>query len=226
MTPQRLPPVAAPLLAAMALAASPTLAAADGDRWQPQVAVHLDRPQLDNWPARVNFGGGVALDGRLKLDPGHAVGLELALQRGRVRLALEGQRGQLDLTAVELGTQAGPATGRVRYQAVTVNAAWQQPLTENASAEALIGIGRGRVELPQAALASGGCNCFAAAQASGTVVQARLGLSWKLDRHHEPFVHLGSLRLPGAQGQSGTGPAVTYPRRSVVQAGLGVRVRF
>lgn len=212
---------------ALALLAPLAGQAADGgDRWQPQLALHLEQLQLDTWPARVDFGNGIARDGALELGRGRGGGLQLALQRGRLRLELEAQQGRLALEGVALGAQASAAAGRVRYRAFTLNAAWQQPLDARWSAELMLGAGRGRVELPQAALAGGGCQCFAASEGRGTVVQARLALAWKSNDAQQPFVHLGALRLPAAQGQATGGPAVRYARRSVVQAGVGWRAAF
>jgi opacity protein-like surface antigen len=186
----------------------------------------LGLAHLNSWPAHVGLGQGVSVDGRLSLGDRPLLGAVLGRERGPVRYELELQQGAHALQAIELGALRADASGRVRWTAITANAYRSVDIGERLRGYGALGLGWGRVRLPQAGFADAGCDCFAAASGSGLVVQARLGLEMPMGDGHRPFVQIGAVSLPKAAGASADGHDVRYPRRTVLTAGLGWRKQF
>lgn len=187
---------------------------------------HLGRNDLDNWPAKVDFGAGIVVDGGMDLDSGKHVGLLLGKQSERARFELEYQQGRFELANLRLGPLSEPMGGSGHYEALTLNAYRRIPLHGDLSGFVGAGIGWGAISLPQAGF-FGGCHCFPHASKSDWVYQGRLGLEYLIGAGNFAFAQYTWLKLPGAAEEvSSDGPGVVYPRRSVGIFSIGYRSLF
>jgi hypothetical protein len=184
---------------------------------------HLGVNNLDTWPAQVDFGAGVRVDGRLALDRGGHQGLVIGRQTEKGRFELEYQRGDAELTSISLGSVSEAATGRLRYEALTVNAYRTRAFDAAWTGFFGVGLGWGSVKTPKAGFTSG-CECFSATSEGGFVYQARLGLEYGFGQGHKAFAQYTWLSLPG--GESGGVPGIDYPRRGVGALSIGYRKTF
>lgn len=185
--------------------------------------LHAGYNNLDNWPATVDLGGGVNVDGKLKLDSGPHFGVAVGRQTENARFELEYQQGSFDLAGIQLGPVSQDASGTGHYKALTANAYRTYAFDANWLAFAGLGLGFGRVELPAAGFSSG-CNCFAAASKDGLVLLGRIGLEYRFNAQHNAAVQYTWLRMPGPQ--SGGSPSVSYPRENIGVLGLGYRYLY
>lgn len=178
-----------------------------------------------SWNADVNFGAGVSLPGTVGLKRGTQFGLQIGRQTANNwRFEGEYQHGTFDLTRIELGgiTESVSASGS--YDALTANAYRTASLTPALSAYGGLGIGWGRVKLPQMGFTSTGCNCFADANKSGVAWLARAGLEYAITSNDNVFAQYTFLGLP--RPSSGGSPGVQYERKNVSSVGIGYRRTF
>ena len=207
------------------LSLSPLAAqASDDGKDKYYLGAHLGRNALDSWPATVNFGAGVRASGSLSLDPGGHYGLVFGRQTENARFEVEYQRGDLKLTGIRLGAGSEAAAGRVRYDALTVNAYRTHAFSPTWIGFAGVGVGWGSVDLPSATF-GGSCKCFPATSDSGLLYQGRLGLEYVVATEQKVFAHYTWLRLPGADSSSLV-PGVEYPRRGLGALSVGYRKSF
>lgn len=184
------------------------------------LTVHGGRNHLDNWPATVTLGPGVSTDGNLKLDYGLHFGVAAGRQTENARFELEYQQGSFDVTGIQLGPVSESVSGSGQYRALTVNAYRTHAFDDNWLGFAGLGIGFGRIELPEASFSSG-CHCFAAASKDGLALLGRLGIEYRFNAHHNAALQYTWLRVPGPQ--SGGSPGVSYPRETLGILGIGYR---
>lgn len=193
--------------------------------------VQFGRNNLDEWSNQVKLGAGVKVDGRTVTDAGSVAGLVLGRQVVKTedgeqkitRYEVEYQRGKFDVQGVEIGAFSEAATGKGKYQALTLNAYRQKPWNENWSGYAGLGIGWGKAELPRVAL-SNGCDCVGEASKSGLVLLARAGVEYRFNQHHNAFVQYTFLNMQGPS--SGSTPGVDYSRKWIGAAAIGYRYLF
>lgn len=211
-------------LAATALVAMP-LAAVAADPAKPAYYVggHLGVNAMNSWPATVDFGAGVRVGGRLALDDGGHYGLAVGRQTEKGRFELEYQQGDLKLTGIQAGPVNQAADGRLRYEALTVNAYRTRAFDAAWKGFVGVGVGWGSVKMPGASF-TGGCNCFPATSEGGFVYQGRLGLEYAFGEGHNAYAQYTWLSLPGAD--SGSTPGVDYPRRGIGALSIGYRKTF
>jgi opacity protein-like surface antigen len=177
---------------------------------------------LSRWPATVNFGG-PSVPASLELDRGAQFGAALGRQNGNARYELEYQHGRFGISAVQIGATSGSADANGHYDVLTVNALRRLPLSAQSALYAGLGVGVGKLSLPDVAVASG-CHCVAAASKTGFTWLARLGAETAVGAAGRGFVQLSWLNVPGAQ--SGGASYVSYPRRGFAVLGVGLRQAF
>jgi opacity protein-like surface antigen len=178
-----------------------------------------------SWSGNVSLGPGVSLPGSVGLKRGSQFGLQLGRQTGtNWRFEGEYQHGTFDLTRIELGGIAESVSASGSYDALTANAYRTASLTSALTAYGGLGVGWGRVKLPQMGFTSTGCNCFADASKSGFAWQARAGLEYAITPHDNVFAQYTFLGLPRAE--SGGVPGVQYERKNVSSIGIGYRRTF
>ncbi|XLZ68675.1 hypothetical protein ABT364_19295 [Massilia sp. SR12] len=183
-------------------------AAAEPPAWY--MAGHIGANTLDDWPAKVDFGG-VEVSGKLGLKRGSHAGLMVGRETAHSRLELEFGHGRIKIDSIELSGVAEPAGQRGHYDVVLANAYRHDALTESLSAFAGIGAGWGRATLPTLRFNSG-CECLGPASRSGLAYQGRLGLAYKMSPRNTFSIQYSHLSLVGPR-RSGA-PAVEYGRRS------------
>lgn len=177
-----------------------------------------------SWHGDVSLGPGVSLPGTVGIKRGNEFGVFGGRQSGNWRFEGEYQHGNFDITSIELGpvSEAHPASGS--YDALTLNAYRTGEITNGLTAYGGLGIGWGRVRLPQMGFASNGCNCFAGSSGSGFAWLARVGLEYALTSNDNVFAQYTYLGLPRAG--SGGSPGVEYERKNVGSLGIGYRRTF
>lgn len=185
--------------------------------------IQLGRNDLRGWPARVDFGAGIGVDGSLGLSRGGHAGAVFGREGEHWRLEVEYQAGRAKVTSASLGPASQAADASLRYQALTANAYGTAALTQRLAVYAAAGLGVGSVSMPQLGTVSG-CNCFSSASRSGTVYLLRAGGEYNLSANDHLFLQYTSLRLPGASASAT--PSVSYPHRSVGIVGIGYRRTF
>lgn len=179
---------------------------------------------LNSWPAQVDFGAGVKVDGRQRLGSGNHYGLAVGRQTAKGRFELEYQRGDMKLRGIELGPVSETAGGSGHYEALTVNAYRTHAFNESVSGYLGVGIGWGAVSLPRASFSTG-CNCFPAASEDGLAYLARLGAEYRFGEGHHAFLQYTWLSLPGPSAL-GSAPGVEYSRRGIGAVSVGYRKHF
>lgn len=186
--------------------------------------LHVGANNLHQWDGNVDFGAGVTVPGRLALDRGAHYGVFGGRQSEHARWEVELQGGRFDIRRIELGTQVEDKSQSGHYEALTFNGYRVEPLgASRFSAYGALGIGWGRVSLPQMGFASG-CDCFAAAKKSGLTWLARAGLEFNFDPANKAFVQYTLLALP--RPGSGTSPGVEYNRKKIGALTVGYRRMF
>ncbi|MBC7453000.1 MAG: outer membrane beta-barrel protein [Massilia sp.] len=177
---------------------------------------------VSDWPGRVNFGG-PSVDASLQIDRGVQFGAAIGKQYHSARYELEYQHGQFDITGARVAAVAQAADASGKYDVLTANAYRVLPLNAAWSAYAGLGIGYGRVNLPQLGGAAG-CQCLGKASKGSVAYQARLGMEYRVSDAGQAFVQAGWLSLPGAQSDGAA--YVAYPRRGFATLGIGYRAAF
>lgn len=212
-------------LALACLSLAPLAAQASGDgKDKYYLGAHLGRNALDSWPATVDFGAGVRASGALSLDSGGHYGLMFGRRTENARFELEYQRGDLGLRGVRVNTGSQSASGRIRYDALTVNAYRTHTFSASWNGYAGVGVGWGSVDLPTASFGVS-CKCFPSTSDSGLLYQGRLGLEYAVASQHKLFAQYTWLRLPGADSGNVV-PGVEYSRRSLGALSVGYRKDF
>jgi len=176
------------------------------------------------WNADVSLGPGVSLPGQVGLKRGHEFGLFGGRQTENWRFEGEYQHGTFDITNIQLGPVSEPHSASGSYDALTANAYRTGRLTQGLTAYGGLGLGWGRVKLPQMGFASTGCNCFADSSKSGFAWLARAGLEYAITPNDNVFAQYTYLGLP--RPESGGAPGVQYERRNVGSIGIGYRRTF
>lgn len=182
----------------------------------------LGQNNLRRWPAHVDFGG-VAVDGELGLDRDLHGGVAVGRQTEHARFELEYQYGRFDIGQMTLGPVTEPGSGAGHYRALTANAYRTAAWTAALGGYVGVGVGWGGATLPALRM-SNGCDCFAGAHHDGWLVQARVGLDYRLAPAHDLFAQYTWLRMPGGDG--GAGPTVSYERRHIGAWSVGYRYHF
>lgn len=187
--------------------------------------VHGGVNNLNQWDGSVDFGAGVRIPGHVLLDRGAHYGVFGGRQSEHARWEAELQGGRFDINAIELGPQRQGVSDSGRYEALTLNAYRVETIGEarRFNAYGALGIGWGRVRLPQMGF-TGGCNCFAESSKSGLAWLARAGLEYNFDEHNKAFVQYTFLGLP--RPGSGSSPGVEYQRKTIGAASIGYRRVF
>ncbi|MBB3223950.1 outer membrane protein [Pseudoduganella umbonata] len=185
---------------------------------------HLGANTLDDWQARVDFGAGVAFDGRADMKRGLHGGLQVGHATEHARYEIEYERGALRVEKLALGPVTEAADGRGHYDAVFANAYRTDRLSETLGTFFGGGIGWGRVELPELMLGSFDCRCFGPASKSGFAWQLRAGLEYRLTPVQAVSVQYTWLALPAPRRDAGV--AVDYERRRFGALSLAYSRRF
>ena len=188
------------------------------------MALHIGRNDVSDWTGTVSLGPAVALPGTVSATRGTHFGLAGGRHWAHSRLELEYQGGGFDIWGISLGpvTQGLSASGD--YNALTFNGYATQPVGERFTVYGALGIGWGRVSLPQMGF-SGGCNCFPSASKSGFAWLARAGAEYSFDRDNKAFVQYTHLELP-RPASAGAAPGVQYDRKAVGALSIGYRRVF
>ncbi len=203
------------LLAACALSAPLAAQAQEAPYWSVQGGMN----NVSDWPARVNFGG-PQVDASLQIDRGMQFGAAIGKQYEKGRFELEYQHGQFDIEGATVAAVSQVANANGKYDVLTANAYRTFQMSDSVAAYAGLGVGYGRVNLPQVGGATG-CQCLNSAAKGSAVYQARLGMEFKVSDSGLMFAQAGWLSLPGARSD-GTA-YVTYPRRGFATLGIGYR---
>lgn len=178
-----------------------------------------------SWKANVALGPGITLPGSVASKRGMHFGLFGGRQTERARFELEYQHGSFDLTGLSLGpvTQSISASGS--YDAFTVNAYRYEPVWgDRMNIYGGIGVGWGRVSLPQMGFTTPPCNCFPSASRSGATWLARVGTEFNMDADNKLFLQYTFLTLPRPGSRST--PGVEYNKRTVGAVAVGFRHTF
>jgi opacity protein-like surface antigen len=213
------------LIAIAALAASAAFAQT---AQQPAnyVGIHGGVNNLHEWDGTVSFGAGVSLPGQVSLKRGTHWGLFGGRQGEHSRWEAEVQGGSFDVKSIALGPLSQPTTASGHYEALTLNAYRVEAIDDAKRFDiyGALGIGWGRVSLPQMGFASTGCDCFPASSKSGLAWLARAGAEYNFDENNKAFVQYTLLGLP--RPGSGTDPGVQYQRKTIGAATIGYRRAF
>jgi opacity protein-like surface antigen len=177
-----------------------------------------------NWGGDVTLGPGVTLPGTVGLKRGSHFGLQAGRQWQNWRFEGEYQHGTFDLRSIQLGPVTESISESGSYDTLMANAYRTASLTSNLSAFGGLGVGWGRVKLPQMGFASTGCNCFADSSKSGFAWQARAGVEYAITPNDNVFAQYSYIGLPKPSG--GGTPSVQYERKNVSTLGIGYRRTF
>lgn len=177
-----------------------------------------------DWNADVSLGPGLSLPGSVSTKRGSHLGVFGGRQTEHARFELEYQRGEFDITGLQLGPATQIVSAGGDYQAFTVNGYRTQPFGDRITGYAGLGIGWGRVSLPGMAFTTPPCNCFPAASKSGFTWLARAGAELHVGSSGRAFVQYTHLELPRAT--SGGSPGVEYSRKRVGAVAAGYRHLF
>lgn len=212
------------LIAALAVLAT---GAALAQAQQPPVyygGLHGGRNNLHEWDGTVDFGAGVAVPGRVLLDPRTHFGVFGGRQSEHARWELELQGGRFGIRQIELGPQVEAKSQSGHYEALTFNGYRVEQIgASRFSGYGALGVGWGRVSLPQMGFASG-CDCFAASSKSGFAWLARAGVEFAIDPNDKAFLQYTLLALP--RPGSGSSPGVEYQRKKIGIVSVGYRRLF
>lgn len=177
----------------------------------------------DGWDATVSLGGPVRVPGKLSLDRGQHWGLFAGKQTENARFELEYQRGDFDITRIQLGPQQQAMSTGGDYDLLTINAYRTWDPSDSYTLYAGLGIGWGHTRLPLMGFTSG-CQCFAAASRSDFVYQGRLGAEYHFAHGHNAFVQATWIALPTPGSRSN--PGVVYSGKGVRALSVGYRKEF
>lgn len=206
---------------ALALTASPALA--NEDRDQTYATVHAGYTILDNWPARVDFGGGIAFDGGLALDGDAEFGIAVGHQYGDWRIEAEYQRGYFGITGVTLDGTAASVDGKGHYDTIMLNAYHDFDLTDTLSAFVGAGAGWSNLSLPKVVF-DPSCNCFGETSKRGFSYQLRAGVEYDVTDRLSFYGQYNRLFLPATNGSGA--PSTSYAKKNFGIASVGLRLAF
>jgi hypothetical protein len=208
-----------------ALAASAAALAQPAQQPAYYAGVHGGVNNVGDWSGNVDFGAGVQVPGRVLAGHGAHYGVFGGRQTEHARWEVELQGGRFDIKGIELGRQFEALGASGRYEALTFNAYRLETIGEarRFGVYGALGIGWGRVSLPQMGFTAG-CNCFAASSKSGFAWLARAGAEYNFDERNKAFVQYTVLGLP--RPGSGTSPGVEYERKTIGAASVGYRRLF
>jgi opacity protein-like surface antigen len=212
------------LITLAALAA--TAAIAQGaDQPAYYAGLHAGVNDLHQWDGTVDFGAGVTVPGHVALGRGAHFGVFGGRQTEHARWEGELQGGRFAIKRIELGPQFENKSQSGHYEALTLNAYRFETLGDARRFDVYgaLGVGWGRVSLPQMGFTAG-CNCFAAASKSGFAWLARAGLEYNFSEQDRVFVQYTLLGLP--RPGSGSSPGVEYQRKTIGAASVGYRRLF
>lgn len=212
-------------VAALALGAAGAAQANHGAQPANYFGVHAGINGLrGNWGADVSLGPTVTLPGSLATKRGTHFGFFGGRQTEHARFELEYQHGSFDITGLQLGPVSQAINAGGSYNALTLNAYRTEPVAQRLTLYGALGLGWGRVKLPQMAFTAPACNCFPAASKSGLAWQARVGLEFHISDGARAFVQYTHLDLPRAR--SGSVPGVDYARKDAGAITVGLRHTF
>ncbi|WP_374583124.1 hypothetical protein [Pseudoduganella sp.] len=183
-------------------------AAAEPASWY--MAGHVGVNNLDDWPAKVDFGG-VEANGKLGLKRGNHAGLMVGRETAHARYELEFGHGRIKIDSLELSGIAEPGGQRGHYDVVLANIYRHDAVSASLRVFGGIGIGWGRAKLPTLRFSSG-CECLGPASRGGLAYQGRLGLAYQVSPGNSISFQYSHLSLVGPR-RGGT-PSVEYGRRS------------
>lgn len=185
-----------------------------------QAGVH----NLEDWDARVNLGPALSLPGELELEEQFEAGFFIGREYERARYELEYQRGSFDIVNVRLGLIDRAINADGNYQAVTLNAYRARELSEDFNGYLGLGIGWGRVDLPDIDLGNN-CNCMNADADNEFVYQGRIGIEYEAGDQHNLFLQYTWLKMQGPRS-AGSSPGVKYSDKGIGIVAAGYRYRF
>jgi len=190
------------------------------------LGLQLGLHDVDAWPARISLGNGVDFDGGVLLDEQLAWGVQLGREHENWRYELEYQRGGYEVGTLNLNALTENVRGdEGRYEALLLNGLRLHDFSERLTGYLGLGIGLGRAELPAQGF-TGGCQCFPAAEESGFVWQARLGLEYRLGERTRLGLHYSRLfAMPGPVSDAGA-PSIAYDERDIDTLALNLRWEF
>ncbi len=190
------------------------------------LGVQLGLHDVDAWPARISLGNGVDFDGGVLLDEQPAWGVQLGREHENWRYELEYQRGGYEVGTLNLGALTEDVQGdEGQYEALLLNGLRLHDFSERLAGYLGLGIGLGRAELPAQGF-TGGCQCFAQAEESGFVWQARIGLEYRLSERSRLGLHYSRLfDMPGPVSEAGA-PSIVYEARDIDTLALNLRWEF
>ena len=177
------------------------------------------------WNANVSLGPGVTLPGVANAKRGTHFGVFGGRQTERARFELEWQHGSFDVTGLSRGPVSQSISSSGHYDAVTANAYRFQPVwDQRIDIYGALGIGWGRVNMPEMGFTTPHCDCFRAASKSGFAWLARAGAEYKLGEQDRLFLQYTFLALP-RPGSHST-PGVEYSHKNVGSVAAGYRHNF
>jgi opacity protein-like surface antigen len=213
--------------AAAATVAAAAAFAADGPQQSANYfGLHVGENNVRGaWNADVTFGPGVKLPGVATVKRGAHFGLFGGRQTEHARFELEYQHGSFDVTGLKLGPVSQAISAGGHYDALTANAyrvesVWDQRLNVYGA----LGVGWGRVTLPEMGFTTPPCNCFKGASKSGVTWLARAGLEYNLAANDKVFLQYTFLALSRAGSHST--PGVEYERKNAGALSVGWRHAF
>lgn len=206
---------------ALALTASPALA--NEDRDQTYATVHAGYTILDNWPARVDFGGGIAFDGGLALDGDAEFGVAVGHQYGDWRIEAEYQRGYFGITGVTLDGTTVSADAKGHYDTIMLNAYRDFDLTDTLSAFVGAGAGWSNLSLPKVVF-DPSCDCFGETSKRGFSYQLRAGVEYDVTDRVSFYGQYNRLFLPATNGSGAA--STSYAKKDFGIASVGLRLAF
>jgi len=216
-------------VAALALAAAGFTGAASADHGaQPSNYIGIQAGENNirgAWDANVSLGFGVSLPGVATVKRGTHFGLFGGRQTEHARFELEYQHGSSDITSLTLGPVSQAISADGHYDALTVNAYRFEPVwDQRLNLYGALGIGWGRVTLPEMGFTAPSCNCFKGSSKSGVTWLARAGVEYNLREQDKLFLQYTFLALPRPGSHSS--PGVEYARKNVGAVSVGYRHNF
>ncbi|HUR87533.1 MAG TPA: outer membrane beta-barrel protein [Ramlibacter sp.] len=177
------------------------------------------------WDATVSLGPSVSLPGIATTKRGTHFGVLGGRQTEHARFEVEYQHGGFDITGLQLGPVSQAISAGGHYDALTANAYRVEPVWDKrVNIYAALGVGWGRVSMPQMGFTAPPCNCFVGSSKSGVTWLARAGAEYNLGEQDKLFLQYTYLALP-RPGSGGT-PGTEYSRKNVGAISLGYRHNF
>lgn len=209
--------------AALPISAYANEVADDSDDRHIYVGSHIGINEGANWPAKVDFGSGVVLDGSLRTKAKLHAGAQLGYQHDHLRVEVEFQRGGLNVKEFSLGILSGADQGSINYSTLMVNGHRRVDITDKLGLTLGAGAGLARLHFPQIKTGTN-CNCLTDFSKNGFAYQFRGGLEYKISETIQLVGQYNRLFL--RSNSNDDSPLTQYSKVHFGVTTMGVRIKI